>query len=484
MASFKEIWDRMNQPVSLKRSPKPAKQAPAPAEAPAAPDASAPAEMPAAPDASASAPAEAPAAPDASGESPTVVDAQPDAAPAPAGDQGASKPKSKPKAKAKAKPQRARRARAPKRASAPKVRRPAVRAPKRSGGRGTVGIDIEAGSVAATEVRVNGSVSVTQFGVAPLAPGAVRDGEVVDPEALGEAIKALFAEHKFSRDLRIGIANQKVAVRTIRLPRIEDKTELEAAVRFSAQDHIPMPLDRAVLDWQVIPNPPGDEGQHMDVVAVAARREMLSGLTDSVRHAGLRLAGIDHSSFALIRALAGATVAPTQPMDATADGVGGTLYCHLGDITNLAVARGPYCVFSRVLGFGIEGIAQSLAANSGLRLEHARQWLVHVGLDAPVEEIEGDPQTVSFTREALAPGVATLVDELRRSLEYYGTLEDSVRVDDVVVAGPGIAIPGLVDRLERELPVPLRAEVPEPLRGAVGGAAGRLTLSYGLGLEA
>lgn len=346
-----------------------------------------------------------------------------------------------------------------------------------------VGVDIEAASVAATEVRVNGSVSVSRFGVAPLAPGAVRDGEVVDPDALGEAIKALFAEHKFPRDLRIGIANQKVAVRSIRLPRIEDRDELEAAVRFSAQDHIPMPLDRAILDWQVIPNPPGDEGQHMDVVVVAARREMLSGLTGAVKHAGLRLVGIDHSSFALIRALAGTTAPPAAAGDPATDGLGGTLYCHLGDITNLAVARGPYCVFSRVLGFGIEGIAQSLAANSGLRLEHARQWLVHVGLDAPVDEIEGDPQIVKFTREALAPGVATLVDELRRSLEYYGTLEEAVRVDEVVVAGPGITIPGLVGRLERELPVPLRAQVPEPLQGAAGTAAGRLTLSYGLGLE-
>jgi len=452
MASFKDIWDRLNQPVSLKRSPKPASPAasdapvavaPAPADTEPLPAVDAPADTAALPAAGAAAPAPAPA--------------------------HAAAPK---------------RARKPKRAAAPKARRPVARKPKSSHhrGHGVVGIDIEAGSVAATEVTVNGSVNVARYGVTPLPPGTVRDGEVVDPDALGDAIKALFAEHKFPRDLRIGIANQKVAVRMIRLPLIEDKHELEAAVRFSAQDHIPMPLDRAILDWQVIPNPPGDTEAHVDVVAVAARREMLSGLTDAVRRAGLRLAGIDHSSFALIRALAG-TTAP-QVAQVGADGLGGTLYCHLGDITNLAVARGPYCVFSRVLGFGVEGIAQSLAANSGLRLEHARQWLVHVGLDAPLDEIEGDPQIISHTREALAPGVATLVDELRRSLEYYGTLEDAVRVDEVVVAGPGIAIPGLVGRLERELPVPLRAQVPAPLQGAAGPAASRLTLSYGLGLEA
>ncbi len=318
-----------------------------------------------------------------------------------------------------------------------------------------------------------------------------------DPEALAEAIKELFTNQKFPRDVRIGIANQRVAVRTIALPRIEDRAELETAVRFAAQDHIPMPLDRAVLDWQVIPTAAGQTSEGIEVVAVAARREMLAALMDAVRRAGLRLVGIDHSAFALIRALAGANgavaavagakdfdpLSSTPETPAPADTVSGRLYCHLGDITNLAVARESYCVFSRVLGFGIEGIAQSLAAKGGLNLEHARQWLVHVGLEEPVEQLDGDPQTVASTRAALASGVATLVDELRRSLEYYAAQDDAVQVDDVVVAGPGTAIPGLVARLERELPVPLSAAVPAALSDAAGPAAARLTLSYGLGLD-
>ena len=352
--------------------------------------------------------------------------------------------------------------------------------------RGVVGIDIEAGSIAVTEVSVNGAPTVERFGIAPLASGAVRDGEVHDPGVLGEAIKDLFADQKFPRDVRVGIANQRVAVRTIKLPTINDTSELEAAVRFAAQDHIPMPLDRAVLDWQLIPPAPGDEGQGIEVVAVAAGREMLGQLIEALRRGGVRPIGIDHSSFALIRALAGNVAAlPTaEPAAGEARAaVGGTLYCHLGDVTNLAVARQSYCVFSRVLGFGVEGIAQSLAGSSGLNLEHARQWLIHVGLERAPEQIEGDPQVVAFTREALDSGVGTLVDELRRSLEYYAALEDAVRIDDVVVAGPGTAIPGLVERLQRSLPVPLRAAIPPPLQAAAGSAAGRLTLSYGLGLE-
>ncbi len=351
-----------------------------------------------------------------------------------------------------------------------------------------VGLDIEAGSVAATELSINGAVTVERFGVSPLAGGAVRDGEVHDPTAVGDAIKDLFASQKFPRDVRIGIANQRVAVRMIRLPKIDDTAELEAAVRFAAQDHIPMPLEQAVLDWQVIPSAPGDETPGVEVVAVAARREMLAGLIEAVEHAGLRLTGIDHSAFALIRALVPADPAAraaADPLEAGpgAPGVNGRLYCHLGDITNLAVARDSYCVFSRVLGFGIEGIAQSLAASSGLNLEHARQWLVHVGLETPADEIEGDADTVKYTRDALTAGVATLVDELRRSVEYYAALEHSVQLDGVVVAGAGTAIPGLVARLEREMPLPLVASTPEALRNVAGAAAGRLTLSYGLGLE-
>ena len=139
-----------------------------------------------------------------------------------------------------------------------------------------VGLDIEAGSVAATEVRANGSVEVVGHGVMPLPAGVFREGEVADPEALGAAIKELFAEQKLSRSVRLGIANQRVAVRSMRLPAIEDRDELETAIRFQAQDHIPMPLEQSVLDWQVVGHSQTETGERrVDVVAVAARRDML-----------------------------------------------------------------------------------------------------------------------------------------------------------------------------------------------------------------
>ncbi len=97
--------------------------------------------------------------------------------------------------------------------------------------------------------------------------------------------------------------------------------------------------------------------------------------------------------------------------------------------------------------------------------------------------IEGDAEIVTVTRDALAGGTAKLGDELRRSLEYYAALEGAVRVESVVVAGAGTTIPGLVEHLRRELPLPIDAATPSVLAGVAGSAAARLTLSYGLGLE-
>jgi type IV pilus assembly protein PilM len=377
-----------------------------------------------------------------------------------------------------------------------------------------VGLDVEAGSVAATEVASNGDSAVAKFGVAPLGAGVFSDGEVSDPEALGDALKELFSNHKLSKTVRVGLANQRVAVRTLRLPLIEDHGELETAIRFQAQDQIPMPLEQAVLDWQVVGHAAGENGEpQVDVMAVAARRDMLGGLMGALTRAGLRPVGIDLSAFGMIRALARESYVPVDPGDyvdapgpatlpdqqgiathlggegsaaaeaAPAEGGGpARLYCNLGDVTNLAVARHSRCLFTRVSPFGVEGIAQKLAERRQLTLEHAREWLVHVGMEQPLEGIEGDAQTIAAARDALAEGAARLVDELRLSLEYYTALEAAVPIEGVVACGPGTTIPGLTQRLQRDLGQRFEIGRPRALAHLDAAAAARLTLSFGLAL--
>lgn len=373
---------------------------------------------------------------------------------------------------------------------------------KKGKGGEVVGLDIEAGSVAAAEVAVNGAARIVATAIGPLPPGAFQEGEVGDADAVAEALKSLFAEHKLSKRVRLGIGNQRVVVRTLRLPALEDRKEMDAAIRFQAQERIPMPLDQAVLEHQIVGGVPAEEGAapQVDVVVVAARRDMVSSFLEPIRRAGLEPVGIDLSAFGMIRALAGVEAA-SSPMaeSAAADSAEGetaeldgavaaplgeaVLYCNVGDAMNLAVARGRACLFTRVSSVGLAGIAGRLAAERGLSAEHAAQWLAHVGLEGAAEEVEGDAETVAGARRALDEGVPSLADELRLSLDYYRAQEDAVAVGQVVLCGPGSTIPGLATAIEEGVGLPVAVSRPAALTSFEEAAAARLTLPYGLALE-
>ncbi len=343
-----------------------------------------------------------------------------------------------------------------------------------------VGLDIETGSIAATEVKANGSRTISRTAIAPLNPGIVNEGEVLDPEALSSSLRALFSQNKLGKDVRLGIANQRVVVRIMQLPLIEDDKEIDTAVRFRAQDQIPMPLDQAVLDHRVISKGKGPDGERqMEVLAVAARRDMVISLLEALRKAGLRPMGIDLSAFGMIRAL---DSSPPLPIDAEEGQVQTTtLFCYLGDVTNLAVARGGECLFTRVAPFGMESIAQRVAEREGSPLEDARDLILDVGLEESIDSFDGD-ESAEATREVLEEGASKLIDELRLSLDFYSAQEGSAAIDNVVICGPGTSVPGLPERIQVGLGLGIEVMAPAALQALNEEDAARLTVSYGLAI--
>jgi len=373
------------------------------------------------------------------------------------------------------------------------IKNPTIRLPslKRDGDAGVVGLEIETGSIAAAELGGNGSTAVTGVAVQPLPPAAVDDGEIVDPGAVTDALRALFEEHKLSKRVRLGIANQRVVVRTVRLPAIENPEELDSAIRFSAQEQIAMPLDQAVIDHRVVGGVPASEGAppQIDVMVVAARRDMIAATLKPLRDAGLDPVGVDLSAFGMIRALGDATAAVDSETGDPDDGndvaspQGAVLYCNFGDVSNLAVAKGRSCLFTRVSPVGLDDLASGLAADTGLTPEHARMWLEYTGLERPLEEIEGDPALLAKVRQALETGAGNLLGELRLSLDFYGAQESAVPVGRVVLSGPGSAIAGIGAWMEPTLGLPISIGRPVALSGYDDATAARLTLPYGLALE-
>jgi type IV pilus assembly protein PilM len=270
--------------------------------------------------------------------------------------------------------------------------------------RGVVGLDIDGRYLAAAQVD---SGRVVRAASLELPAGLVRDGEVVDSDGLAETLKRFVQQAGLPKSVRLGVANQQIVVRVVELPRIEDPKERDAAVRFQAAEAIAMPLDEAVLDHQVAGYAEALDGSpRMQVVLVAARRSMVDALLEAARKAGLKPEGVDLDAFALVRTLAAASAAGADDS--------ARVFCHLGGVTNLAIAVGTTCFFTR-----------------------------------PLSAVWDDDDAGS-----------RLADEIRLSIDYYMTQPQARPVREVVLSGPGSSTTELVDGLGVHLGLPTSIAAP------------------------
>src|SRR4051794_22285707 len=123
--------------------------------------------------------------------------------------------------------------------------------------RTSVGLDLDGSYVAA--VAMSGGV-MEHAASTEMPGGLIRDGEVEDVQALSHLLRDFMKEHGFGKNVWLGVANQQIAVRSLDIPPIEDADERAASVRFQASEAVAMPLDEAILDYQVIGRAPTPEG--------------------------------------------------------------------------------------------------------------------------------------------------------------------------------------------------------------------------------
>ena len=257
---------------------------------------------------------------------------------------------------------------------------------RRSGGT-VVGLDIQPGHVAAVQAHVNGAIVAERAYALPLPADTVREGEVLDEGALSETLRELFGDGKLSKRVRIGVANQRTVLRTLELPPIADHKELDAAVRFQAQEQVPMPLDNAVMDFHPLGVHDTPDGSRQQVVLVAAQRDMVTRLLCGGAQRRPAPRGIDLSAFALIRSL--------YRHDPEHDGR--VLYLNVDGLTNMAIAEGAVCRFTRVVGGGMEAMASQLAERLNVPVTDARAMIAAADLSCSREVLRPRRLTVDLT---------------------------------------------------------------------------------------
>ena len=367
-----------------------------------------------------------------------------------------------------------------------------------------VGLEIEPGQLVAVKSHVNGRVVVDRAVGTPIAPNLVRDGEVTDVDGLSSALADLFDGSGLDRRVRIGIANQRIVMRQIELPPILDPKELENAVRFQAQDEIPMPIESVVLDYHALGITETEAGPRMRVLLVAARRDMVERVLLAARQAGLRPEGVDLAAFGMIRAL--------RPLDVP-DGER-VLYLSIGGMTNLAIANGATCEFTRVITNGIDQIVSDVASRCGFPFADARRLIASVSgttsgartlssvpestEDSVPAEAPAPPPPVAegateaeqaehteYARTALGDGIRRIAAEIRNSLDFHLGARGEGPVSRAILTGPALDLNGFDVALGREIGIPLvRGEVELASAAASGHVPmSRLAVAAGLSVE-
>jgi type IV pilus assembly protein PilM len=326
-----------------------------------------------------------------------------------------------------------------------------------------VGLKLGASRLNAACVTLNGSTEVVQLASSPLPQGLITGGEVRQVEPLSEELKEFFKRHKLpKRNVRIGLANNRIGVRTIEISGIEDPKQLANAVRFRAQEALPIPIDEAVLDFQVLSETPAADGAPPSarVLLVVAYRDLIAAYVEACKLAGVRLAGVDLEAFALLRALT--TQFETQPGGGPERSA--LVAVSIGSERSvLAVSDGYSCEYTRVLEWGGNALTEHVARVLECELEEAERIKVGLGLQGD-EVPEGvSPERAVQAREALRVGLQGFGRELVSSLQFYQGQPDSLGIRELVLAGGTAQLAGLATGLQQLVGVPVR--VGDPMAG-------------------
>ena len=347
-----------------------------------------------------------------------------------------------------------------------------------------VGLKIGASQLAAARVVNNGFPELVQIARGSLEPGIIVGGELREPDALAEALKRFFRANKLPRQgVRLGIASNRIGVRIFDIGGIDDPKQLDNAIRFRAQETLPIPLEEAVLDYQILGEVVDAEGARVrHILLIIAYRDLVDRYVAACKKAGIKLAGIDLEAFALLRALG------ERPADAANAAIVVASVGH--DRSTLAVSSGEVCEFTRIIEWGGMNLNVAIARALDIAPSQAEPVKRSLSLLEPAELMEGlDHEAAAKVRTAVHQELQSFARELVSSLQFYQGQPGSLGIGEIILTGGTAHLPGLDAELGRLIGV--RVRVGDPLgRVKLGKKVGEddqvgsLAIAIGLGMEA
>ncbi|MDH3426194.1 MAG: type IV pilus assembly protein PilM [Acidimicrobiia bacterium] len=327
-----------------------------------------------------------------------------------------------------------------------------------------VGLDIGTVAVRAAAIDIGRKLVLRRFGEMPLPPGVVVAGEILDEDAVSEAVAALWKRHKLPKKrVIVGTANQRVIVRQVDVPQMEE-SELTEALPFQVQDSLPIPVDEAMLDYVPLEEFATPEGEAMlSILVVAAHREMIESILRVTESAGLTVEAVDLQPFALVRAAFGSDITLTETSPQGIIDIGAT-------ITQVIFVRNGVARFVRILPRGGDNFTQALVSSLDMDADEAEEIKKVVGVEP--EGPPSDTMDEADVRRVLTQEADSLIEEIRGSVTFYLGQSGDDSMSRIVVAGNGARLPHLANRLGRTLDIPI-----EPAKVLERVDVGRVQLS-------
>jgi type IV pilus assembly protein PilM len=309
--------------------------------------------------------------------------------------------------------------------------------------RNCVGLDIGSSAIKVVQLKHSSrGWQLVQFGIEPVPPQSIVDGSVMNTSAVAEAIDSLFSKLKIrQKEVSMAISGHSVIIKKINVPMMT-KEELEDQIHWEAENHIPFSKDDVEIDHQILNRETGQN--QMEVLLVAAKKEIISDYTAVAREARLNPVVVDVAAFSLQNAFELAYGVPSETVALLNIGA---------SLSTITIISGGVMAFTRDVTIGGNTFTEEIQKQLNVGYEEAEAY--KCGGTAGDEVV---PQEVD---EILRQQAEIMAGEFQRSFDFYLATTAEGQIDRVYLAGGSARSQSLKQAIERRARIPV--ELMDPL---------------------
>ena len=295
------------------------------------------------------------------------------------------------------------------------------------------GLDIGTSSIKVVQIASSGSTKrLVAVGLVPSPARGMLSESQVDQEAIANAIKKLVSDAGIkTSNVASALAESQIFTRVIEMPVLTDR-ELNSAIRYEAEQYIPVPVSEVSLAWKVLYRPlEATSEAKMDVLLIAAPLSLVEKHTRVLKLANLKPVALETEIVAMTRAL----VDPNSPT---------SLVVSTGAFTtDICIVRNGILSFTRSISTGGDALTRAIATELDFEQPQAEEYKKTYGL---LED-----QLESKILATLKPVFEIIVSEVKKSMLNFQTKSKGDPVKRVILAGGGAKLPGITTYLASEL---------------------------------